>query len=304
MELLTLLDNLREAISVLVRESLPEPQASLLLGMILGVSSGFPAEFYESLRVTGTLHVVVVSGFNITVIINTLAGFLSFIPLKLRFFVTLVFITAFVLLVGPNPPVVRAAVMGSIGLLGTVLGRQRDALRTLLIASLLMLVFRPNWAGELSFQLSFLATLGLIVIQPLFERVIPGKNLPLRGDFITTSAAQVMVWPLIAFHFGQVSLLSPLINALILWTVPLITYLGLVTITIGMFIKGVGVLIFLPIRLFLDFFVGVVEAFSPVRVGYFEISPFSFTALAFYFAVLGGAVWFLSQISTKKQKQA
>ena len=300
--MLTILDTLREAITEMVQDSLPEPQASLLLGMVLGVSPGFPAQFYESLRVTGTLHVVVVSGFNITVIINTLAGFLSFLPLRLRFFITVLFITAFVLLVGPNPPVVRAAIMGSIGLLGTVLGRQRDALRTLLIASFIMLVFRPNWAGELSFQLSFLATLGLIVLQPLFERVIPGKNLPLRGDFITTSAAQVMVWPLIAFHFGQVSLLSPVINALILWTVPLITYLGLVTITIGSIIKGVNVLIFLPIRLFLDFFVGVVESFSPVKVGYFEISPFSAVALVFYFAVLGGALWFLSQISVQKQK--
>src|SRR3990172_3843844 len=103
--MMELLDGLRESISAFVRSGLPEPHSSLLLGMILGNKSGFPPDFYEALRVTGTLHVVVVSGFNITVIINTLARALIFIPLRIRFFITLSFLTAFVLLVGVNPPV-------------------------------------------------------------------------------------------------------------------------------------------------------------------------------------------------------
>lgn len=299
------LASLRESITETVRSSLPEPQASLLLGMILGVKSGFPQDFYEALRITGTLHVVVVSGFNITVIINTLARFLAFLPLKLRFLVTTIFITAFVLLVGVNPPVVRAALMGSIALLGTVLGRQRDALRLLLLSAGLMLLFNPNWVAELSFQLSFLATLGLIVGQPVLDKVIPGrKGMPLRDDLITTSAAQLLVWPLIAYHFGQVSLLSPLVNALILWVVPLLTYMGLVTVTLSLLINKLSILIMLPNRLLLDFFVMVVRMFSSVKLGYFAISPFGIAALIFYFVVLGGAGWFIYQTYQQKREIA
>src|SRR3972149_9042351 len=294
------LEGLRESISAFVRSGLPEPHSSLLLGMILGIKSGFPPDFYEALRVTGTLHVVVVSGFNITVITNTLARALVFIPLRARVFVTLVFVTAFVLLVGPNPPVVRAALMGSIALIGTILGRQSDALRAFLLAVLAMLIFKPSWAGELSFQLSFLATLGLNLVFPLLDRVMPGKGF-LRTDLLTTISAQILVWPLLAYQFGTVSILSPIVNALILWSVPIITYIGLVTTTIGLAIKDLSNLILVPARLFLDYFIWIVERFSALKFGYFEVSPFSVLALLLYFMVLGGGLWFLYQQSTGKQ---
>lgn len=288
------LDGLRESIAAFIRSGLPEPQASLLLGIILGIKSGFPPDFYEALRVTGTLHVVVVSGFNISVITNTLAKALIFIPLRVRIFVTLAFLTAFVLLVGATPPVVRAALMGSIALIGTVFGRQNDALRALLITVIVMLILQPSWAGELSFQLSFLATLGLILAFPLLDRLVPGRGF-LRSDFLTTISAQILVWPLLAYYFGTVSVLSLLVNALILWTIPIITYIGLVTATIGMVINGVSSLILIPARLFLDYFIWIVEAFSRVRIGYFAVSPFSWVALILYFVILGGGLWFIYQ---------
>ncbi len=295
-----LLTGLRESIAAFVRSGLPEPHSSLLLGMILGIKSGFPPDFYEALRVSGTLHVVVVSGFNITIIINTLARALIFIPLKIRLFITLLFITAFVLLVGVNPPVVRAALMGAVGLLATVLGRQGDALRALLLAVLVMLVIQPTWVGELSFQLSFLATLGLILVFPILDRVVPGQSF-LRTDFLTTISAQILVWPLLAYRFGTVSVLSPVVNALVLWTVPIVTYIGLVTATIGLTVKEMSGLILVPTRLFLDYFIWIVERFSTLKWGYFEVLPFSPLALILYFGVLGGGLWFLYQRLTGKQ---
>ena len=302
--MMDLLSTFREGVTELVRTSLPEPQASLLLGMVMGVKSGFPPGFYENLRITGTLHVVVVSGFNITIIISTLARLLIFIPLKLRLFITLTFITAFVLLVGPEPPVVRAALMGSIALIGTVLGRQRDALRVLLLATVVMLIFERSWATSLSFQLSFLATLGLIVIFPTLDRVVPWRGATLREDLLTTSSAQIAVWPLIAWHFGQVSIISLIVNTLVLWSVPIITYLGLVTVTVGIAINSIAVVILTFPRLFLDYFIWIVNLFSSMNVGYFEISSFSWIALLFYFAALGGGLWFLSQTSHKKRATA
>uniref|UniRef100_A0A831YSL8 ComEC/Rec2 family competence protein n=1 Tax=candidate division WWE3 bacterium TaxID=2053526 RepID=A0A831YSL8_UNCKA len=293
------LAELRESITEFVRSGLPEPQASLLLGMVLGVKSGFPSEFYEALRTTGTLHVVVVSGFNISVIINTLARMLVFLPLWGRLVFTGVFVVLFVLLVGPEAPVVRAAIMGLTALLGTVLGRQKDALRVLLLATAVMLTFNLRWLGEISFQLSFLATLGLVVILPLLDRILPGKKILLREDFLTTFSAQLMVWPLIAYQFGQVSLLSPVVNTLVLWTVPIITYIGMVTTTIGLLISNISGLIMVPARLFLDYFIWIVERFSRLKMGFFEVSPFSFPMILFYFLILGGGLWFLYLRSTQ-----
>lgn len=293
---------IRETLVTTVRESLPDPQAPLLLGTILGVKSGFPPDFYEALRVTGTLHVVVVSGYNISVVINTLARILGFVPLKIRFALTLGFVAFFVFLVGLEAPVVRAAIMGMIALLGTVLGRQGDALRALLVSGAFMLILSPDWATELSFQLSFLATLGLILIFPLFDGLFPGRGMLLREDLLTTLSAQMMVWPLIAYHFGQVSLLSPLVNSLVLWTIPIITYLGLVTVTIGSIINNISVLIMIPLRPFLDFFIWIVNLFSSWKVGYFEVSAFSLSGLILYFAILGGGIWFMYQTLAKKRK--
>lgn len=296
------LDVLRETISQTVRQSLPEPQASLLLGMILGVKGGFPSGFYEALRVTGTLHVVVVSGYNITVLINALGRGLTFLTLKTRFFFIVLGILLFIFLVGFEPPVIRAAIMGTIALLATVLGRQKDALRAFLIAGVLMAIFNPKWLIDISFQLSFLATLGLIVVLPILDRLIPGRGALLREDLITTLAAQVLVWPLIAFKFGQVSILSPIVNALVLWTVPLLTVLGLIVTTLAILIRQLGYLLMLPLNLFLTYFVQVVRWFSSLNLGFFEVSPFSVLALLFYYLVLGGGLWFLYQFYLKKQK--
>lgn len=300
--LMTLLNGLRDTIAEAVRQSLPEPQASLLLGMMLGVKGGFSSNFYEALRVTGVLHVVVVSGYNITVLINALGKGLIFLPLRVRALFIVLGVVLFVSLVGPEAPVIRAAIMGSIALLATVLGRQKDALRAFLIAAMTMLIFNPKWLSDLSFQLSFLATLGLIVLYPMIDRLIPGKGAPLRENLATTLAAQVLVWPLIAYTFGQVSLLSPLVNTLVLWTVPISTILGLVTTTMAIFVRQAGYLLMVPVNLLLSFFIRVVERSAGWRIGFFEISPFSVLALLFYYLVLGGGLWFLSQSFPKKQK--
>lgn len=286
---------LRETISITVRQSLPEPQASLLLGTLLGVTSGFPATFYEALRATGTLHVVVVSGYNISVLINTLARLLIVFPLKIRFGITLAFIVFFVLLVGPEAPVIRAAIMGSIALLATVLGRQGDAMRALIFVAVVMLVFNPNWLTDLSFQLSFLATLGLILIFPLLDQIFPGRGVILREDLLVTLSAQIMVWPLLAYSFGRISLVSPLVNALLLWTIPLITYFGLVTTTMAIIINEFKELIMIPTNLFLSYFIWIVTGVGSLKVGVFEVNLFSPFALVFYYLTLWVGIWFTYQ---------
>jgi competence protein ComEC len=296
-----LLEIFRDWLTGGIQQSLPEPQASLLLGMLLGARERLPGGFYEALLATGTLHVVVVSGFNITIIINALGKVLAFLPLKPRFLVILGVVVVFVALVGFEAPVVRAAIMGATALLATVLGRQKDALRALVLAAIVMLLLRPSWASSVSFQLSFLASLGLIIIYPLLNKKLPGKNLPLREDLLTTLSAQFLVWPLIAYHFGRVSLISPLANLLVLWTVPPVTILGAFLALLASFVKEIGYLIMLPINLFLTYFVEVVGGCASLGWGDFEISPFSLSALLFFYLALGGGLWLFGQLSLQKE---
>lgn len=293
MPILELFDQLRLLIANTVRESLPEPQASLLLGIILGIKSGFPASFYEAMRMTGTLHVVVVSGYNIMVIINTLERLLIFLPLKVRLATVFIFVLFFMLLVGFEPPVVRAVVMGSLGLLAIALGRQTAALRALIFAGLVMVLINPEWITDLSFQLSFLATLGLILIFPLLHRLFPDRGGVLRESFLLTLAAQMAVWPLIAYSFGQFSVVSLLVNTLVLWTIPLITYLGLATTILAMLISNIKELIMIPTGFFLSYFIWIVTGAASLKVGVFEVGPFSWGVLVFYYLILSVGIWLL-----------
>ncbi len=151
----------------------PDPEASLLAGILLGVDNGLPNDLQQAFKDTGTAHIIAISGFNIAIIANL------FISIFGRLFgprrgaaVAVVGIVFYTLLVGADAAVVRAAVMGVTALLAHHLGRQQDGLNTLLFVAALMNLFNPFYIQDVGFQLSFFATLGLILYaQPLEEFV-------------------------------------------------------------------------------------------------------------------------------------
>ena len=268
----------------LVARSLPEPHASLLAGILLGKASldrGFEAD----LKKTGTIHTVVVSGFNITVVagfVLTLAGLL-----KRRFVLVLTFLTIvfYVLLTGANPPAIRAAIMGGLAFFALAVGRQRDSLWILILAAAAMLIWQPNWISDLSFGLSFLATLGIILLSKPLESLLEKTNF-LKGDLATTIAAQSFVTPLIFYNFGTISLLSPIVNALILWAIPPITILGFVFLLVASIIFPAGQVISWFIWLLLSYFIFVVQAFSKLSFTSFEFGRSSLILVIVYYLLL------------------
>lgn len=278
----------------IINQYLPEPHSSLLSGMIFGQKySRMGAEFYQALVRTGTLHVVALSGTNVTILIK-LIGKLS-LPLGGRKsgITTLGAILGFVLFVGVEPPIVRAAIMGGIATLGDFLGKRQYGLLSLLFASGVMLLVRPDWLYSLSFQLSFLATLGIIVfdaprmggkIREIRDSepetssrfragvgVIREFYIKARVMFIenlrTTMAAQVFITPLLVYNFGRLSLVAPLSNALAMWSVGPITWLGIFLAVAGAIFWPLGRVLAWVTWVFLEYFILVVEWTSKVPFG-------------------------------------
>ena len=227
-----LLFGLRKRAEQTVQRILPEPHASLMSGILLGIESGIPEDVMEAFSATGTTHIIVISGSNFAVLsgIFLLLGRHLF-GQKLGIWFAIVVIALYALLVGGDPPVLRAAIMGMVSVLAFFVGRRSLALNTLSLAVLIMTIAQPTQLYDVGFQLSALATLGLILLVdpitgftdrllarlfglPDTERV---RLLSLLSDaLLITLAAQIITTPLIVGTFGRFSVISLLTNLLIL----------------------------------------------------------------------------------------
>lgn len=210
------------------RLSLPSKESGLISGMVLGVEDGISKDFKEELKRSGMLHVVVASGSNAVLVAGIIFTVLSQTMKKrlaILFTVGGVFFYAF--LTGFDPPIVRASIMAAFGFSALLLGRQRVALLALMFSGWLMLMVNPDFLFDVGFQLSFSASLGIILFQKVIDGIFHFIPVIAKEDFSTTLAAQIGALPFLLFAFGQVNVFSLFINILLLWTVPIIMLLGL-----------------------------------------------------------------------------
>ncbi|MGB0387331.1 MAG: DNA internalization-related competence protein ComEC/Rec2 [Ardenticatenaceae bacterium] len=230
--LLHVLFGIRRRAEWTVQRILPEPHASLMSGILLGIESGIPEDVMEAFNTTGTTHIIVISGSNFAI----LAGIFLFLGRKLfgeklGTLFAIVVIALYALLVGGDPPVLRAAIMGVFSVFALLLRRQSLALNILALTVLIMTAAEPGQLYDVGFQLSALATLGLVLlvdpITGLTDRLLaryvglPEKErtrlLSLLSDaLLITLAAQFITTPLIVGTFGRFSVVSLLTNLLIL----------------------------------------------------------------------------------------
>jgi competence protein ComEC len=255
---------------------LPEPQAALLTGILLGNDEGIPRSLLDQFRTTGTAHIIAISGFNITIISAALVKlFNRFLQRYVALLVALAVITLYVVLVGAEPPVVRAAIMGGLTTLALIAGRQSDGLTSLLVAASLMTAWQPMALWDVSFQISFAAMLGLILyVERLAQWVetVPRHVVSMetterlltlfRETLLATLAAQITVLPLIAYHFGQFSPLSLLANLLVLPVQPVIMYLGSTAALLGLAFLPLGTVVGWAAWLFLTYTIRATEVLS------------------------------------------
>lgn len=208
---------------------LPEPHAGFLAGILFGTRSAMAKELIDAFVMTGTIHIVALSGQNLSIFTGTLASwFSSIVSRRIASLLILFLLVWFLWFVGPSPSLVRAVIMGSLTLLAIIFGRRNLSLFSLLLAVSTMLVLNPSWIGDLSFQLSVLATLGII----LFGGAGRSANFVV-SELRITLAAQLLTTPLILFQFHRISLIAPITNVLIGWTMPILMGLGWIAAIAG-----------------------------------------------------------------------
>jgi len=281
---------------------LTEPEASVLAGILLGVDHGIPQNVEEDFKTSGTTHVLVISGYNIAF----LAGILTAIGHRLigkrkaTPFV-LAGIAMYTILVGADAAVVRAAFMGGLYVLALHYGRQSHALISLMVAATLMTLLDPRTLWDVGFQLSFAATLGLILlVSPMQEgleswlrkwlsetRVKQALNV-LNDALIVTLAAQIMTTPIILYTFGRLSLVSPVTNFLILPPQPMVMIWGGIATLLGLVWVPMGQVVGWIAWLFLTYTVRVVEITARIPFAAIDIERPSLIVIWLYYGLLLG----------------
>ena len=213
-----------------------EPEVSLLGGLLVGAKHGLSKELQEDLRNAGIIHIVVLSGYNITIVAEAIMYFFQFLVYKYRLIVGVASIALFAIMTGGSATVVRASIMALIVLLAKATGRTYEITRALMLAGLVMVFHNPKiLIFDPSFELSFLATLGLVYLAPAIEKYfnfVPTK-FKTREFILATISTQIFVLPLLLLMTGQVSVFSLPSNMLVLFFIPATMLLGFITGVIG-----------------------------------------------------------------------
>ena len=244
-----ILFRLRQRLIAFYRFVLPEPHASLVAGIVLGSKSQISESFWQSLKNSGAAHVVVASGMNVTFVAGFLIAVLAlYLPRKKALIPAVIGIWLYAVLSGFEAPIIRAAAMTTLAFWAQAVGKVSFAWEILLFSALVMLAVKPSWLNDTGFILTYVATSSLMLFSGRIKRLfgfLPKATVFFNEGLITSLAAQIGVAPILFVTFGQFNLFSPLINALILWTVPLIMIIGAIGGIVGLVVPVVGRLILL-----------------------------------------------------------
>lgn len=279
----------------------PDPESSLLAGILLGVDTGLTSELQQAFKNTGTAHIIAISGFNISIIAGIFFAFFSkFLGDRRGAVLAILGIVLYTVLVGADAAVIRAAVMGSLALLAKQVGRRQMALNTLLAAAAGMcLFFNPLYIWDVGFQLSFFATLGLIlyatpfsefanrIIVKYFPTSAAEKFAELFSEFVLlTLAAQLTTIPIMAYHFQRISLVSFIANPFILPPQPAVMILGGLSVLLSHVWLAAGQVVAWITYPFVVYTIRMVELFDGVPHGTLFLGDVSIWFTIFFYAAL------------------
>ena len=251
-----------------VYQNLSPPQSSILGAMILGDKNRMSANLKEKLSIAGVRHITAVSGMHIVILSGVLMSLLLTIGLwrGQAFYLSILFISLFIIMTGAQPSGVRAGIMGGLFLLGQKIGRKSFSPRTIIMAAALMLAINPLLLlNDVGFQLSFLAAMGIIYLGSIFKnwlRFIPRKLNFLKDIMTMTFAAQIFTLPILIYNFGRISLVSPLTNILIIPVVYWIMFSGFIFALVGIILPFLGWILSFPCWFLLTYLLKIVDFFS------------------------------------------
>ncbi len=303
-----------------VNQILSEPQAAFLAGLLLGEKRGLPPDLMNDFSRTGTTHIIALSGYNITILAVALMSLFNFFMLRrsVSFWLAVLAILGFVVMTGASASAMRAAVMGILVLVAQQAGRLYQIRNALIFAGAVMIWFSPKvLTFDLGFQLSFAATLGLIYISPILQEwftpdeeeksFVYGqlntkafvKSLKsVKLILATTLAAQLAVLPLLVINFGQLSLIAPLANILILLFIPLTMFWGFVAGLAGIFWLGLGKILAWIAWLFLTYEIKIIELLAKIPLAALKFK-WSWWGGGIYYFILVYLIWRFNERNKK-----
>lgn len=261
-----------------VRLGIDEPEASLGLGYLLGQRRALPADLQQALVVTGLTHVVVASGYNLTILVRLARRLFEKVSKYLSALSATAMIAAFMAVTGASPSMSRAGLVSGLSLAAWYYGRKFHPLVILPFAAALTVLIDPTYAwNDLGWQLSFAAFAGVMILAPLLQRYFFGDKEPgvVRQILGETVSAHIVTLPILILAFGQFSNVAIIANLLILPFVPLAMLLTFITGMGAMILPGYVSVIAWPAQALLTYMIDVVHYFSslPWAQTIVEIQP-------------------------------
>ncbi|HEX2916465.1 MAG TPA: ComEC/Rec2 family competence protein [Chloroflexia bacterium] len=293
------LSSLNSGIRDVIVRNVPGEEGALLSGILLGDKSGLEDSTRQSFTDSGVAHILAVSGSNISIALMLLTLLLNrFFKRRTVLWISLAAILFYVLLVGASPSVVRAGLMGSLAIIGWLLEREYSGLAGLAASALLMTIWQPNVLMDIGFQLSFMATLGLLVLAKAWMEKTKGWWAFLREGLVITVAAELLTLPLVAFYFHQFSLVSILTNLLVLPSLTVIMASGGIAVLAGFIFGGwlpvAGQIISGPAWIFLAYMLAMVKICAGLPFATLRLPDFHPIWVFFYYAILGFIYWWMA----------
>lgn len=294
--LITQLLGIKHTLMDAIESVLSEPAAGLGEGLLLGVKQSLGEELSEVFRAAGIVHIIVLSGYNIMLIVSFSLFLLSrVLPRQARLLTALGLVTLFALLVGLSATVVRASLMAGLFLIASLMYRTYDLTRALLLAAAVMVWLSPYLLlYDIGFQLSFMATLGLILVAPKLELLVEG-GFGLKEYLIATVATQIAVLPLLLYSMGEVSLVAIPVNLLVLPTVPFAMLFTFIAAMVALVSTTLALPMAFVAHVILSYIIKIATLAAALPYAALTVPFFPLPLLILSYGILGGLLFLKSK---------
>jgi competence protein ComEC len=289
-----LINSLRRGFGAGLESALPEPLGSFAMGLLIGQKVNLPDEIYQQLLMVGLVHIIAVSGYNLTIILRATNRAVGARSKRLSTLLGLALIVIFLLFAGASASIVRAAVVSSLALAAAYYGRNVKPLLLILLAAMLTGWWNPYYVwSDLGWYLSFLAFCGVMILAPMLLARMPRR---LQGSLIfamalETFCAELVATPYIIHVFGQTSLVGIVANVLVAALVPLAMLLSLLAGLAGMLVPVLAGWIAWPAKLVLTYMLDTAKLLSDIPHVFVENMVLGLFELLAIYVVIGLFAW-------------
>ena len=286
----TLIDTFRRKFAAGMQSAIPEPAASFAMGILIGQRATLPEQVYDDLVVVGLVHIIAVSGYNLTIILRACMKLLGDRSKYQTLVVALTLISVFLLITGASASIVRASIVSALSLAAWYFGRSFKPVLLILMAAAIPAFASPLYPwSDIGWYLSFLAFYGVLIVGPqVHHKFLSGrlKNSVILGIALESLAAEVATLPLVLYIFGQLSAISLLANVLVAAFVPLAMLLSLVAGLAGMLITPIVGWFGWPATMLLTYMLDIAHILASIPYVYRDNVYITATGMIAMYAVL------------------